>query len=120
VLGFKEGRRLQMKRVKSSKSVLFLFVEEEGHWKEVDIRGSGKTVLEVALDNRLPLNHSCDGNASCGTCRIRIVSSETPLEERNELEAELAADRGFAPDERLACQLTACSGLKFKIPDPGD
>lgn len=120
MLGFKKGRRLEMKRVKSPKSVLFLFVEEDGEWKEVDIRGSGKTVLEVALENRLPLNHSCDGNASCGTCRIRIVSSEEPLEKRNELEAELANDRGFAPDERLACQLTASGGLKFKIPVSGD
>ena len=107
-----------MKRVKTPKSVLFLFVEEEREWKAIDFRGTGKTVLDVALENRLPLSHSCDGNASCGTCRIRVVSTETPLEERNELEQEIADDRGFADDERLACQLTACAGMKFKIPDP--
>lgn len=109
-----------MKRLKTSKSVLFLFVRESQEWKAIDFRGTGKSVLDVALENRLPLNHSCGGNASCGTCRIRVVSSDEPLEERNELEAEIAADRGFADDERLACQLTAHPGLKFKIPDSDD
>jgi ferredoxin len=120
MLGFKEVRRTLVKRLKTPKSVLFLFVEEGGEWKTIDFRGTGKSVLDVALENRLPLNHSCGGNATCGTCRIRVVSTETPLEERGELEQEIADDRGFAEDERLACQLTACPGLKFKIPDPID
>ncbi|MES2964784.1 MAG: 2Fe-2S iron-sulfur cluster-binding protein [Bdellovibrionota bacterium] len=91
-------------------------MEEGREWKEIDFKGSGKSVLDVALENRLPLSHSCDGNATCGTCRIIVVSSEEPLEERGELEQEIADDRGFSDDERLACQLTACPGLKIKIP----
>ncbi|MEK7357252.1 MAG: 2Fe-2S iron-sulfur cluster-binding protein [Bdellovibrionota bacterium] len=105
-----------LKRVKTSKSVLFFFDEETGTWTELGFGAKEKSVLAVALKNKVALSHSCDGNASCGTCRIRVVSSEQPLEDRNDLEAEIAYDRGFAPDERLACQLPACAGMKIKIP----
>jgi len=77
------------------------------------------TVLEAALKNKIELNHSCGGMGTCGTCRVRILSSLEslgPLEPRNEIEIEMANDRGFAENERLACQLAIVNGLKFRIP----
>ena len=67
----------------------------------------------------IELNHSCGGMGTCGTCRVRILSSLEslgPLEPRNEIEIEMANDRGFAENERLACQLAIVNGLKFRIP----
>lgn len=74
------------------------------------------TVLEAALKNKIELDHSCGGMGTCGTCRVWIISSLEPLEPRNEIEIEMANDRGFAEDERLACQLAIVNGLKFRIP----
>lgn len=73
------------------------------------------TVLELLLNNNIDIDHSCGGMGSCGTCRI-IVSSEMPLPERNEIEAERADDLGFKKEERLACQLCPIQNLKIKIP----
>jgi ferredoxin len=66
---------------------------------------TGKTLLELAVDNSVDLPHSCGGMGSCGTCRVRLTvrSGETP--ERSEIESEMALDRGYARDERLSCQL---------------
>lgn len=67
---------------------------------------SGESLLDLALRNHWPINHSCGGNASCGTCLVTVLSKKGNLCQRNELEQEMAQDRGFSSSERLACQLT--------------
>lgn len=74
-------------------------------------------VLELAISADLPLNHSCGGMGTCGTCRIIVKSDLTQLRERNEIEKEMASDRQFTSCERLACQLEAVDGLIAEIPD---
>ena len=107
------------KRVKSSKSVQFTL--SDGDQAPVVVGFSGeKTVLEVALENRIPLHHSCEGMASCGTCRVIVESDLEKMPDRNELESEMAHDRGFAPNERLACQVDAFDSLRVRIPSSED
>jgi 2Fe-2S ferredoxin len=79
-----------------------------------------ESVLEVALRNGIPLNHSCGGMGSCTTCRVIVQSSSEALPVRNELEQDLAEMRGFADNERLACQLPALGDLVVCIPPPLD
>ncbi|HEX4922662.1 MAG TPA: 2Fe-2S iron-sulfur cluster-binding protein [Bdellovibrionales bacterium] len=73
------------------------------------------TVLELAIRDGLPLNHSCGGMGTCGTCCVVVESDPSELPARNEIEAEMAGDRGFTARERLACQLTAYPRLIVKI-----
>lgn len=75
------------------------------------------SVLEVAIANEIPLNHSCGGMASCTTCRVFIVKGLEQIPPRNELEQEHAAARNWKPVERLACQTTAFDGLVVEIPE---
>jgi 2Fe-2S ferredoxin len=74
----------------------------------------GETVLEISEANRLGLAHSCGGMGSCGTCRVIVESDLARLPERTLIEQEMADDRGFQACERLACQLEAISGLRFR------
>ncbi|MEQ1876389.1 MAG: 2Fe-2S iron-sulfur cluster-binding protein [Bdellovibrionia bacterium] len=74
------------------------------------------SVLELAIRDRLPLNHSCGGMGTCGTCCVIVESDPAELEDRNEIESEMAADRGYTSRERLACQITARARLIVKIP----
>ncbi len=78
---------------------------------------AGETVLEVAEAHRLGLAHSCGGMGSCGTCRIVVESAPVPLPEKEGLELEMAENRGFQGNERLACQLQAVPGLRFWAPE---
>lgn len=75
------------------------------------------SVLDLALRNKIDLDHSCGGSGSCGTCRVRIVEGLDKLEPRNEIEDAMAKDRGFQDDERLACQIEPKDGLRIKIPE---
>ncbi len=65
----------------------------------------GQTVLDAILEARLEIDHSCGGNATCGTCRVFVVKNFAQVPARNEIETEFANDRNLADDERLCCQL---------------
>ncbi len=36
----------------------------------------GERLLEVAQKSNVPIDAPCSGNASCGKCRVRLVSGE--------------------------------------------
>ena len=67
------------------------------------------TILEALLKAKIPIDHSCGGMASCGTCLVEVESGLENFSDRNELEVEMAEDRKFRKEERLACQ-NSCSG----------
>jgi 2Fe-2S ferredoxin len=75
-----------------------------------------ENLLELCLNNKIELSHSCDGMASCGTCRVIITEGVDQLPERNSLESDMAEDRGFAKEERLACQLELETEFSFIRP----
>lgn len=77
---------------------------------------AGDTILECALKSGNDLPHSCGGNATCGTCRIIIRQGLELINPRNELELEMAQDRGFDENERLACQCHIKGSVKVEIP----
>lgn len=83
--------------------------------KKTLVFSSQTTLLKLLIKNKIPINYSCDGNATCGTCRVKILSDLGELSPRNSLEQELAHDRDFAENERLACQIKAIDGLKVEL-----
>ncbi len=97
---------------KKHESMTFIFNElDETPAKFRD----GETVLETALRHKLPLDSSCIGG-TCGSCRVTVIVGPPELERPHEVELETKAERGFAENERLACQMNACAGLKVKVP----
>jgi ferredoxin len=83
----------------------------------VAIRCVGEaTILDAVGDTGLELDHSCGGMGSCGTCRVMIEAPHSAaLPARNEIEAEMAAERGFAECERLGCQTCAADVAGFVV-----
>jgi ferredoxin, 2Fe-2S len=80
--------------------------------KEVELRGE-ENLLLLALRNRIPIATSCGGSGSCGTCRVTVKCGQV----RNDVEQAMADDRGFAPDERLACQIEPEDGMVVTVID---
>ena len=78
------------------------------------------TLLNLCLRKKIPLNHSCEGHASCGTCRVHITEGVDRLPPRNKLEKDMADDRQFKNSERLACQLKINKNSSFQFILPGD
>jgi ferredoxin len=75
-----------------------------------------ETLLELALSSGVALSHSCGGMASCGTCRVIVEFGGEKLHSRNDLEREMANDRGFNSNERLACQICPSAELTVRLP----
>jgi 2Fe-2S ferredoxin len=72
--------------------------------KTVEAR-AGRSLLDIALDNGIELEHNCGGNCACSTCHVIIVRGKeflTPksLDEEDQLED---AD-GLTVSSRLGCQ----------------
>ena len=74
-------------------------------------------ILDLALNNKVDVDNSCGGSGSCGTCRVRVLSDLSKLSEPTDVEQMMIEDRGFAEDERLACQLEPRDGMIIEVPD---
>ncbi|HKO54745.1 MAG TPA: 2Fe-2S iron-sulfur cluster-binding protein [Thermoanaerobaculia bacterium] len=63
---------------------------------------ANETVLDAARRAGAPLGNSCGATGICARCRVRVVSGD--LAPPTSIETRTASARGFAEDERLACQ----------------
>lgn len=73
-----------------------------------------ETLLEAALQAKLPLTHVCGGKAKCSTCRIWILEGLENCPTRSSLEEKLADKLGLDRHIRLACQLRPTADLAFR------
>ena len=61
----------------------------------------GKTVLQIALDAGIPMEHACGGNGFCTTCMCHVKEGMQNLSPRNDREENM----GVTDDpDRLSCQ----------------
>ena len=72
------------------------------------------SLLELLIKDKASINHTCGGYGTCGTCVVTIDGAHI-LSERNNIEFEMATDRGFAENERLACQVLASEVIENKL-----
>jgi 2Fe-2S ferredoxin len=63
-----------------------------------------ETLLDVARRAGVPLGNSCGGVGVCARCKVRVVDGGENLSEPTTMEVRFGTARGFAPDERMACQ----------------
>lgn len=83
----------------------------------------GQNLLDVAAENKLPMEGACAGSCACSTCHVYIpdVAALGTFPEPTEEEDDMI-DTAFypQPDSRLGCQLTLYkskhNGLKVKMP----
>jgi len=65
---------------------------------------ANQTLLEALDQADISISHSCGGNGICGTCSVKVQSGLDILAPMEEVEKDIASDRGFGPNERLSCQ----------------
>ncbi|TSC80501.1 MAG: ferredoxin, 2Fe-2S type, ISC system [Candidatus Peregrinibacteria bacterium Gr01-1014_25] len=71
-----------------------------GVTKTVDAK-SGESLLKIALDNGIPMEHACGGNGFCTTCMCTVKSGGQNLAPRTDREEHM----GITSDPyRLGCQ----------------
>jgi 2Fe-2S ferredoxin len=68
--------------------------------------GKPQSILDVAMNNNVFLDHACGGNCACTTCHVWVKEGKESLSEMDEDEADrldMAADLQL--NSRLGCQV---------------
>lgn len=71
----------------------------------------GHSLLELALDNKIVLEHVCGGMCACSTCHVFVGEGQEFLEEISRRELHfLERVVGKSTDSRLSCQCVLQKG----------
>ena len=70
----------------------------------------GESLFELGRRNGVPISTSCNGKASCGLCRVAIVSGEEGLSPMGPLEKRHLGNVYFITKQRLSCQARLVEG----------
>ncbi|MDD3896353.1 MAG: 2Fe-2S iron-sulfur cluster-binding protein [Candidatus Peribacteraceae bacterium] len=67
----------------------------------------GETLLQIGIDNGIPIEHACGGNGFCTTCLCKIKKGNDHLSARTEREENMGISDA---QERLGCQAKLQNG----------
>jgi ferredoxin, 2Fe-2S len=80
--------------------------------------GKEGSLLDIALNFGLNLEHSCGGNCACTTCHVIVKQGEENLTEMDEDEEDrLYMADGLTLHSRLGCQCVVTGDITVEIPD---
>ena len=82
-----------------------------GQVKEVEAE-NGKTILQVALDNDIPMEYACGGNGFCTTCLCKVKKGSDGLSPRNDREENMGITED---DNRLGCQAEVVGDTEVEL-----
>src|SRR5437667_12740230 len=79
--------------------------------------GKPGSLLDIALANRIELEHNCGGSCACTTCHVIVREGEANLPEMQEDEDDrLDTAEGLTIHSRLGCQAVVGGDVVVEIP----
>ncbi len=89
---------------------------QDGQTKVIEAP-DGKTILQIALDNGIPMEHACGGNGFCTTCSCEVQDGEKMIaggvvSPVNDKEVNMGVE---GPVVRLGCQTEVHGDITVKI-----
>jgi 2Fe-2S ferredoxin len=97
-----------------------IFLPHEGRCPEGAVikANKGDSLIELAMENGIDIEHACEMACACTTCHVIVREGLGSLEGSNELEDDLLDKAwGLEPDSRLSCQvLVGDEDLVIEIP----
>ena len=76
----------------------------------------GSTVVAAARRTGVRIDQSCDGEGTCGECRVRVAEGEMNLSPVSQLERMLMQEKEFSQNERAACLVRIRGDVTLEIP----
>ncbi len=93
------------------------FLTDNAQSKIVLEAAVGETLLNVALDNDVDLEHNCGGSCACTTCHVIVQEGMNHLSGMEEEEEDrLDTADGLTLTSRLACQAFIEGDCVVEIP----
>jgi ferredoxin, 2Fe-2S len=98
--------------------VTFLPLDRTVSFERLPYRDHGRpgSLLDVALNFGIPLQHACGGNCACTTCHVVVRRGERNLSPMDDDEADrLGLAEGVTLHSRLACQAVVQGDVVVEI-----
>lgn len=84
-------------------------------YSEHGLQGS---LLDIALNNGVQLEHACGGSCACTTCHVIVRAGDTNLSEMEDEEADrVETAAGLTLHSRLGCQAVVKGDVTVEIPN---
>ena len=79
---------------------------------------SGESILDVALNAGIEIEHACEKSCACTTCHVVVREGFDSLNESSDLEEDMLDKAwGLSPFSRLSCQaIIGDTPLTVEIP----
>ena len=92
------------------------YIQKNGSQKIVE-GGDGETILQIALDNGIDIEHACGGNGFCTTCACEVQDGQKMIDDGavspvDEKEVNMGVE---GPDSRLGCQTKVHGDIAVKL-----
>ncbi|OGJ56759.1 hypothetical protein A3D88_00360 [Candidatus Peribacteria bacterium RIFCSPHIGHO2_02_FULL_52_16] len=84
---------------------------QNGQVKEVEAK-EGDSILQIALDAGIPMEHACGGNGFCTTCMCHVKEGMENLSPRNDREENMGV---MNDPERLSCQAQVQGDVEVEV-----
>lgn len=65
---------------------------------------SDASLMDILLENKIPVASSCGGSGVCAKCIVRIVKGKENLTPEGEYDAFLREKNKIGPEYRISCQ----------------
>jgi len=81
--------------------------------------GEGESLLEVAVENGINIEHACGGVCACSTCHVYVEEGADAMNEAEEDEEDRVEEApGLQINSRLACQciLKKNQSVQVRVP----
>lgn len=80
--------------------------------------GKRGSLLDIALNHGIPLEHACGGSCACTTCHVVVRAGDNNLSEIEDDEADrVEMAPGLTLHSRLGCQAVVEGDVTVEIPD---
>lgn len=77
----------------------------------------GTSVLDIAIENDIHMDHNCGGHCACTTCHVIIKKGMESLSEMEDDESDmLDKAKGLTLSSRLGCQAFVNGDVVVEIP----
>ncbi len=77
----------------------------------------GTSILNIALEHDIHIDHNCGGNCACTTCHVIIKKGMENLSELEDEESDmLDKAKGLTLTSRLGCQALVYGDVVVEIP----
>ncbi len=77
------------------------------------------SILDIALNHGIEIDHACGGVSACATCHIKVKSGEKSCNEAEDFELDmLETAPGYSVQSRLSCQCVPDGSVDLEIEIP--